>query len=463
MPNSLRRYVRIVKEHALLSSLVTLSIVGLIASVVLQQYSQDIRQQANTSGEVALWFDAAASYQPGSSVSIPLKATTGTKFVDGFQVKVDFAGTIASDLTFSPATVGGLTPIAPQLTSGESGVIRLFAAFLASLGSSGASGFRASEPIILGYLTFTAPQSGQIDIAYDTQLTKVVETGTGMQLLSPNPISTSRFQSTTTPSSQPSTTPIATPTTPASPLTTPVAVPTPSLSPTPTASPPVGGGPGIPTPTPTILPTTTPTSTGGPRTDPSTAPSSQPSSAPSTAPSTAPSVAPTPTSSTSQPITRTIVLNGRFAGVTKDAGPILTKIQVGTQGSNQAIAEFANAVWLHTSGSTYTTSVSFTSALPDTAKIWISIKGEKHLARIVADVAINTSTVSVPKPMLPGDLGTQDGKVNATDLNLVFAALGQSLQTIDILKVADVNYDGRVNSLDFGLILATLQEATTEE
>ena len=154
-----------------------------------------------------------------------------------------------------------------------------------------------------------------------------------------------------------------------------------------------------------------------------------------------------------------LTITGKFAAVSSDVGPISAIIKLGTSVDPKPLATFT-ADFSFFQDDLYSTSI--TPELDQLAlrpDYWITIKGEKHLARAVdlldltkPDTYLDLSN----KPFLPGDLPPQNGQINNHDLNLILSHYTQPNPQPD--PNLDLNFDGTINSLDFNLIINTLAQ-----
>ncbi len=180
-----------------------------------------------------------------------------------------------------------------------------------------------------------------------------------------------------------------------------------------------------------------------------------------------PTIAPT-NSPTATPISSAPKILVSFAGVSSDRGTIRARVKAVSatstifdltlpfvfDGNGKYRADFSNVTLpAATSLSTY-----------QGTNLSISMKGEKHVQRIVRNIlATSTGLIDLSaKPLEVGDLPTQDGIVNAADIDKVLSRMSASTTSTSDLNIADVNYDGTINAVDMGLILSTLSTKTDE-
>ncbi|MBL8015319.1 MAG: hypothetical protein JNK26_03985 [Candidatus Doudnabacteria bacterium] len=156
---------------------------------------------------------------PNISQSIIMKANTGGAAVDGFQVFMDITGTIPADIDFVPANLStqGLNLIIADIVDKTGGGKELKMLFITK---DPLQPFTSTAMLELGRFTFTAPASGNMGLAFNTTLTKIIEHSSGANLAayptaqtytftapsSSSSSSTSTSVSTTTSSSSSSTT-----------------------------------------------------------------------------------------------------------------------------------------------------------------------------------------------------------------------------------------------------------------
>lgn len=191
-------------------------------------------------------------------------------------------------------------------------------------------------------------------------------------------------------------------------------------------------------------------------------------SSPSPSPSPYPTPSPTPSLSppTNSSITQFTLL-ATIAGVSSEAlsVQIPVTIQLGQVGQSNPL--FTKTISF-TSSDNSTNFIGHLTGLhyPDltpSGHYWISLKGEKHTQRIFADLTLNQDVQLnlTAKPLEPGDIPTQDGKVDNNDIDQLLSIFSKStIGNSDL--VADLNYDGVINSIDMGLILKTLSSKPDE-
>lgn len=154
-----------------------------------------------------------------------------------------------------------------------------------------------------------------------------------------------------------------------------------------------------------------------------------------------------------------IDVQAKFAGVNQDVGPIPALIKIGSRNNPNPHAEI-NAVFTSLEGAIYITSIPLKQYnLSQASDFWLTIKGEKHLQRAFTNLDFSAPLITfdaTSRPLQPGDLSNQDGKLDNHDINKILSILSQATTTTHDLNTTDVNYDGVVNSIDLSLILASL-------
>jgi len=125
-----------------------------------------------------------------ATISIQVSGLGQTQ-IDGIQVQVILSGTVPTDLTLQAATVPGLTTIIQSVTA-NSNTTTVNLVFVSSnpltpYTSTGAK-------ILLGTLQFTSPESGTVSVAVNPTVTKILENGTGKNIVSNQTDTIFRFQ-----------------------------------------------------------------------------------------------------------------------------------------------------------------------------------------------------------------------------------------------------------------------------
>lgn len=168
-------------------------------------------QAATQSGTVSLnLLPSTSTLATGAqTVSMTVSLPGGTS-VDGFQVFATISGTIPSDLAFTPSTPTGTQMVLNEFQKTAT-TANLKLAFITQNPQSPYTASTAN----LGQFTFTAPASGQMVIAFDNTLTKVVQNSSSQDVLSipqtatytfgasPSPTATANPAATATPTPTP--------------------------------------------------------------------------------------------------------------------------------------------------------------------------------------------------------------------------------------------------------------------
>lgn len=178
----MKKYFSNIKVVLIALIVLIILVSGAVAGVFLLRESQDIRQQADTGGGIVdILITTDTSLNPGQSVTLKLKAEHfNQSALNGLQVVADFTftGTVPSDLSFNQATIPGLQTAGTTTTAITNGK-RLIVGFITS---------SPTEPVTLegnyelGTITFTVPTTGQINIVFNNQLTKVIQNNTGTNI-----------------------------------------------------------------------------------------------------------------------------------------------------------------------------------------------------------------------------------------------------------------------------------------
>jgi hypothetical protein len=160
-----------------------------------------------------------------------------------------------------------------------------------------------------------------------------------------------------------------------------------------------------------------------------------------------------------------VTMHLKLAGINSDRGPINVAVKIGRSGSSTPLYSNQTVAFLADDQGIYTARLQIAAANLQTGSgYWLAIKGEKHLQRVFTNIDLNTTNEFnlTNKILLPGDLPSQDGIVDANDIDLVLGKLTHPIQTVSDLDAADVNYDGVINSVDLSLILQTLSNNQDE-
>lgn len=388
---------------------------GLIVALTLVQNNQDIRQRASSTGAVApiRLTPESDRLDPFSTQTIELTANTGFEQVVGFEITANLTGTIPSDISFQPASLTGLALATQSLTHNSTSSATLTLGFLADYdalytkpGDTQPGNLRPfstnDQTVTLGNFSFTAPDSGQLNISFSPQYSHVIDTTVYEDIIDTSQSYTYTFAY-------------------------------PPVSPT---DPGTGGGGN------TGQSTEPPPPTDPPPTD-------EPTASPTAPPTTPPT---TPVNS--------ITITTQFAGVAGNRGPIDAQVTVGTNGSTTP--DFTTSATFTHTGSTYQTTINPTNITTGSG-YWLTVKGEKHLRRAYTNLNLSsTNQINASNPQLPGDLSPQDGKADSIDLNQIFGAVSHPVQSQQDLDLADLNYDGVVNSIDTSLFITTLDNQYDE-
>ena len=156
----------------------------------------------------------------------------------------------------------------------------------------------------------------------------------------------------------------------------------------------------------------------------------------------------------------------KFQGVTSDVGPIKALFQLIPSNTDTPHPP-QQLTFYHTKNGIFKAAVpvdtNLKTILSQNPRISFTIKGEKHLSQVFNNVQIlDTASLDLTQiPLIPGDLPTQDGRANQTDLQAVLQAFSNPNQLEQDLA-ADVNFDGVVNTLDLNLIINTINSQPDE-
>ncbi|MEP7167583.1 MAG: hypothetical protein ABI758_06440 [Candidatus Woesebacteria bacterium] len=154
---------------------VLLLISGIAAVVVLQRTSLDSRKGASSgAGTVTVTVNPGTSFvTPGSTQSLQLQTNTGFERVVGYELYVDFTGTVPANLAFTPATVTDLSTVTQNIATTATGK-RLTLGLLVPISSPPKAFSTSNGTVTLGTLTYTAPSTGSMKIAIVPQLSRSI-------------------------------------------------------------------------------------------------------------------------------------------------------------------------------------------------------------------------------------------------------------------------------------------------
>ncbi len=165
---------------------------------------------------------------------------------------------------------------------------------------------------------------------------------------------------------------------------------------------------------------------------------------------------PVPSPTATPIVARQLSVLAKFAGVTKDVGPIKAKVSDGG-------TIIGDLTFTHTTNGVYKAMYAVPTSYVFPTQASFSVKPEKHVQRVFRSWPVSNQTIDLTSKVFePGDLPPQDGIVNITDINKVVAILAKPTQTADDRLIADVNYDGVVNAADVSIILSTLSTRPDE-
>lgn len=371
-------------------------IIGIIAATVLTYQSQEFRRRAAPGDQAPITLDPGGTqFSPNSNQKITIRANTQNFQVDGIQVILDFSGNIPSDLKINtPESISGLNKVAAHVQDHE-GNKRIFLAYITSNPQAPYS--TNSNQVTLGEIEMTTPASGNLTISFNQTLTKILQNQSSDNIAHlPQTSHSYSFSGSGTPATTEPTNP------------------------------------------PTQAPATNP-----------------PTQAPATNP---PTQTPTPTDSSTKGgvTTSTAVsytLKVKFAGVNSNIGTIHARIV----GQDTDYNSYLNkgAPFVYAGNGYYQTSVK----LPTSGSYKFAIKAEKHIQRVYSNVNVAPHTRILDltsKIIRPGDLPSQDGKLDHQDLTRLFSIIPKAIPNNNDLWIGDVNYDQSVNSLDVGLLMSTI-------
>ncbi len=173
------QWTQLAQSQKLAIILFGIALILLLAAFVFKQPASD----SSVADPVAMvnLEPASAAFSSGSSQTVILKANTGGRPADGFQVFIDLTGTIPTNIQFTAANLqsSGLRLVTSELaTKGAGKELKLL-----FITSNPTSPFTASTAIELGRFTFTAPASGSLTLAFSSSMTKIIEHNTVIDLV----------------------------------------------------------------------------------------------------------------------------------------------------------------------------------------------------------------------------------------------------------------------------------------
>ncbi|MCA9379075.1 hypothetical protein KC640_01480 [Candidatus Dojkabacteria bacterium] len=121
---------------------------------------------------------AATTLTPGSQ-AINLTVNTNGNDVNGVQVFLNITGTVPTDITFTPATIPGLSMIVADLTDVTGGKL-LTLAYL----TTPTTPYQNNSDVAIGVFEFTAPSTGTMTMTFDSAKTKINDWTTGVNIAS---------------------------------------------------------------------------------------------------------------------------------------------------------------------------------------------------------------------------------------------------------------------------------------
>ncbi len=150
---------------------VLLLVACIVSVAVINQRSFDFRKRAATNnGTVVVSLKPGTSQlSPSTSQVIELQTNTGDANVIGYELFIDFTGSVPANLVYTPTDPSGLstaTYFIDQTSTGK----RLTIGLLAPVGNPKFS--TANTTITLGKISFTAPATGDMTVSFDSQLSR---------------------------------------------------------------------------------------------------------------------------------------------------------------------------------------------------------------------------------------------------------------------------------------------------
>ncbi len=157
--------------------LILAAIVGVVA---VGKNTLDNRNMASTgSGTVTLGFNPGSSYvAPNTQKTIQLQTNTGFEQIFGYEIVIDFTGTVPTDFVYTPASVAGIST-APDPTDTPLVFVPTATGKRLSFGLltpiSPRTAFSTNNgTVTVGSISFTAPASGSMKVAIEPQLSRAI-------------------------------------------------------------------------------------------------------------------------------------------------------------------------------------------------------------------------------------------------------------------------------------------------
>lgn len=123
---------------------------------------------------------ATTKFVPSSAQNVDLLVNTGQEKVDGVQAILNFSGAVPTNLVFTANTITGLSPVITNVETTVTGK----KATIAFITSNPQQPFTTNSALVkLGTFSFTSPTTGDMTIAFNTQLTTAIKNGTSEDIL----------------------------------------------------------------------------------------------------------------------------------------------------------------------------------------------------------------------------------------------------------------------------------------
>lgn len=146
---------------------------GLFLGILAVRQSQEMRRKAAVPGGSAYLTlsPGSTTLPPNTSQEILFTSSIQQNMIDGIQIVANITGDIPPDMQFIPSVPSEFRLITNTLESSGSGKILR----LVFLTNQPQTPYANTNPIQIGKLTFTSPDSGTLSIAFDQTLSKIMQ------------------------------------------------------------------------------------------------------------------------------------------------------------------------------------------------------------------------------------------------------------------------------------------------
>lgn len=159
------------KGMVVLAGIVILG-VAVVGGLMYNQQSTDVRSQASISNGPAIIMlsPTGSNLTPGTPQTIDIMATTGSRPVVGFQLVMNFSGSVPADLKFVPGTLPNFQVVRNAYANNKLEFMYLLPPTTGSV-----TPFSTQAPVKIGSLQFTAPRKGSMTVEFSAQDTLIAD------------------------------------------------------------------------------------------------------------------------------------------------------------------------------------------------------------------------------------------------------------------------------------------------